>query len=98
MPWWFKDLLSSANSAIPLRSPRSKSFPATFAKNIAKGRAESPGVKQHYVIQPPAQRLFRSSFGILEMYAGPEEHRRHRQRHEHHLHGDVSADDRGELS
>ena len=30
-----------------------------------------------------------SAFGILERYAGASEHRGHRQRHEHHLPGDV---------
>jgi len=35
--------------------------------------------------------LQRAAFGILEKYVCPAKHRRHRQRYEHHLHGDVPA-------
>src|ERR1700676_1002658 len=45
---------------------------------------------------PP--RRFLLCFGILVTYAAPEDNRRHCQRHEHHLHGDVPADNRRKLS
>src|SRR5215472_4451528 len=42
--------------------------------------------------------ILSSGFAILEQYADPPEYRGHRQRHEHHVQGDVSAHDCGELS